>query len=193
MVNLQRIFLMIQPFENLFLNNLLSFPSLISQIGFEQNSVEDPLAQAYESVRTRAFSFDLTKPTGPCPENMLQSILEVSDKSLKEKENTTNNTTTTTDLYTIPELSRNSVSEIRSFQRQLTNLSLSRNRSSINSKDLDAIEMESDEAEEDKNDDFVDFAEELSRPTTLKRSTSIPALHTRMFQSGTSMNVRRHF
>ncbi len=118
---------------------------------------------------------------------MLQSILEVSDKSHKEP---TNNTSTSTDLYTIPELSRNSVSEMRSFQRQFTNLSLSRNRSSINSKDLDAIEMESDELEEDKNDDFIDFADELSRPTTLKRSTSIPALHTRMFHSGTSVNVR---
>ena len=140
-------------------------------------------------MRTRAFSFDLAKTNGPNPENMLQSILEVSDKSLKEKENTS----TTADLYTIPELSRNSVSEIRSFQRQLTNLSLSRNRSSVNSKDLDPIEMESDEDEEDKNDDFVDFADELSRPMTLKRSTSIPALHTRMFQAGTSINVREFF
>jgi len=154
--------------------------------GFDQELIEDPLAEAYESVRTRAFSFDITKNNDPNPENMLQSILQVSDKGLKENSSTNN-----TDLYTIPELSRNSISEMRSMQRTFTNLSLSRNRSSVTSKDLDPLEISSEEAEEERGEDHGDFSEELARPTTLKRSTSIPALHTRMFHSGTSVNGKK--
>jgi len=169
----------------------ISFPSpkkgsffiekTLSYLILEQENNEeiyDPLAETYNTLRTRAYSFD-KDPNETYPQNMLKSILEKSEKELKEKEETGG-------LYSIPEVGR-------TFSKASQNNGGSlfkNNKPSVILKDLDSEELSSSDLEE--REDYNELDQQLAAPT-IKRSSSIPLLNSRANSQGTPKSVKRIF
>jgi len=149
----------------------------------EKELVFDPLVEAYGSLRTRSYSYEVDFNES-CPQNMLKSIIQASEIDLT---NNMNN-----DLFTIPELDlgKHSLSEMKSLQKLLPP-KLKKNQSFLISQELSENEIENSEEEEDEEEEERVSLKELAAPTVLKRSSSIPTVHSKsLLQGGTPKNVR---
>jgi len=153
----------------------VSFPSPTKEK--EEEQVYDPLAETYNSLRTRAYSFD--DPNEVHPQNMLKSILEKSEKEIKEKEETTGG------LYSIPEVGRSFGTDSRSQHKN--NGLFKNNKTSVILKDLDSEDFSSSDLED--KDDYNELDQQLAAPT-IKRSSSIPLLNSRIYQQGTPKSAK---
>jgi len=154
----------------------VSFPSPTKEK--EEEQVYDPLAETYNSLRTRAYSFD--DPNEVHPQNMLKSILEKSEKEKEEKEKEE-----TGGLYSIPEVGRSFATESRSQHKN--NGLFKNNKTSVILKDLDSEDLSSSDLED--KDDYNELDQQLAAPT-IKRSSSIPLLNSRIYQQGTPKSAK---
>lgn len=152
----------------------ISFPSPKKE---QENNEEiyDPLAETYNTLRTRAYSFD-KDPNETYPQNMLKSILEKSEKELKEKEETGG-------LYSIPEVGRNFSKTSQNNGGSL----FKNNKPPVILKDLDSEELSSSDLEE--REDYNELDQQLAAPT-IKRSSSIPLLNSRANSQGTPKSAK---
>ena len=135
------------------------------------------MAETFNTLRTRAYSFD-KDPNENCPQNMLKSILEKSEKE-KEKEEPNG-------LYSIPEVGR-------TFSKtSLTNGGglFKNNKTSVVLRDLDSEELSSSDLEE--REDYNELDQQLAAPT-IKRSSSIPLLNSRTSSQGTPKSVKKFY
>jgi len=142
----------------------------------------DPLVEAYDSLRTRSYSHEVDQIES-LPQNMLKSILEASE------------TESDTKLFTIPELGRH-MSEVKSLQRLYPQTQLKKNSSVLLSLSSQEIKSESEtafsEEEREEDDEEQNICKELSAPTILKRSSSIPSVQTKLFfPGGTPKNGKK--